>query len=131
MAGNVGIDVVLSFGSNCGDRVDNVMKAMQWACALLHCSRKSHVYETPPVGHAGSNYMNSVMTGFFKGGLSELDEACKDYEIACGRNEVSRGKGEVPIDIDIVIALGKVLRPKDFSREFFQIGYRQLSPKDK
>lgn len=128
MAVPEGIEVVLSFGSNCGDRVANVGKAMEWACGILQGCRMSHVYETPPVGHAGSNYMNSVAFGLFRGTVLDLDKLCKDYEIKSGRDAASRMRGEVPIDVDVVIADGKVVRPKDFAREFFQIGYRALIP---
>lgn len=121
------IEVVLSFGSNCGDRVVAVAAAMEWISTVLTGFSASDIYETLPVGHSGGNYMNAVASGTFHGKLSELERLCKDYELAHGRDAESRLRKLVPIDIDIVIASGVVIRPRDYTCTFFRQGFNQLT----
>lgn len=73
--------------------------------------------------------MNAVVRGRLRqsGGLQTLQQACKEYELLNGRDGEARKNNRVPIDIDIVMAGETILRETDFSRGFFQQGYRQIS----
>lgn len=117
---------VVSIGSNCGDRKESVAKAIDWLSGLLDEFKASQIYETPPVGHQGSDYMNAVVTGVSDMTPSLLERELKRYEVECGRDLYARIRNLVPIDLDIVIADGNVVRPEDYKRVFFQIGYHQL-----
>ncbi len=120
--------VVLSLGSNYGDRERSVGKARDWLLSVLEETESSGIYETPPVGNSGStNYINCVIAGIFPDDYHILEKLCKDYERNNGRDEESRRLKQVPIDIDIVMSDGEILRPKDFAASFFQIGYKGLS----
>ncbi|MDE5874849.1 MAG: 2-amino-4-hydroxy-6-hydroxymethyldihydropteridine diphosphokinase [Muribaculaceae bacterium] len=118
--------VVLSLGSNYADRVKSVEKAREWLFSILDGAQGSDIYETPPLGSYGSNYMNCVVAGYFKGDCAALEKLCKSYERANGRDEESRLRNIVPIDIDVVVADDSILRPKDFSASFFRIGYNSI-----
>ncbi len=59
-------------------------------------------------------------------GQQELNSAFKAYERACGRDEECRSKGLVPIDLDIVMWNGDVVREKDYKQQFFKIGWEQI-----
>lgn len=61
------ISVVLSLGSNCGDRERSVGEAMTWLSGILGDYMESEIYETLPVGHSGANYMNAVVSGSYPG----------------------------------------------------------------
>lgn len=120
--------VVLSLGSNCGDRENNVAGAIDWLrLHVLSDCECSEIYETLPVGHSGSNYINAVVAGFYSGCLEDLERLCKEYERSNGRDEESRKLNMVPVDIDVVIADGDVLRERDFKCSFFQKGYHELA----
>ena len=121
-------EYVLSIGSDYGDRAVAVAEAIAWLSTVLDSSRASDIYETPPVGHAGSNYMNAVFMGESSIEVEELDRLCKEYELSHGRDAEARKAGRVPVDIDIVMVDGNVVRPKDFKCNFFRIGYCQLHP---
>lgn len=121
-------EYVFSIGADYGNRQEAVGKAMDWLASRLDEFECSKVYETPPVGHRGSNYMNAVAAGKSSLNLVEFEKLCKQYEIDNGRDDIARNEGRVPIDIDIVIANGNILRQKDFKCEFFKIGYRQIRP---
>lgn len=121
-------EYVFSIGSDFGDREETVREAIIWLRSILADCRCSDVYETPPVGHVGSNYVNAVVIGYSDRSIEELDRLCKEYEISHGRDNVARRNKIVPVDIDIVMANDEVLRPKDFKCNFFRIGYCRLRP---
>ncbi len=119
--------VVISLGSNYGDRRKAVEEAKTWLSDLLDNYKHSETYETLPVGRLGNNYYNSVVSGIFHGSKVELENKCKEYERSRGRDEASRAINRVPVDIDIVIADGEIIRQRDFSCNFFQKGYKEIS----
>ena len=120
--------VTLSFGSNHGDRMRNVAAAIGWFQTVATGCRVSSIYETPDVTGHGAPYMNAVASGCTELDYCALNRLAKDFEVEYGRDADCRKRGVVPIDIDIVIWKSETLRPLDFSREFFQIGYREILP---
>lgn len=122
------IKVVIGLGSNFGDRYKSVADAIVWLQHRLSDVDTSEIYETPAYGKEGSPYMNAVLTGLYQGSdtLENFEKECKEYEKNCGRDEEARRLNHVPIDIDIVMAGPTILRPADFSRQFFQIGYLSI-----
>lgn len=119
-------EVVVSIGSNFGDRKSMVGMAIDWLSKELSDFRSSRIYETPSEGHVGSNYMNAVCEGVTRMSRENLENLCKEYERCAGRDSECRAKGNVPIDLDIVIYDGEVVRPTDYRRSFFKIGFGEL-----
>lgn len=119
-------DVCLSFGSNHGNRKENVEKALEEISRYFKCFHASSIYETPEIHGRGESYYNAVATGLTELDYSSLNSFLKSYEISQGRDERARKKGEVVIDIDIVLWENEIMRPNDFEREFFQIGFRSI-----
>lgn len=122
------ISVVLSIGSNCGDRPSLVKETIEWLKTVLIQMDYSDIYETPCALKAGKPYMNAVVKGFFQGDGMDLESMLKDKEREMGRDQKCREKGDVPVDIDIVIENGGIIKPWDFRQKFFQTGYSQLIP---
>ena len=50
----------------------------------------------------------------------------KLYETTHGRTPACKLAGLVPIDLDIVMWNGEVVRQRDFNQDYFQIGWKQL-----
>ena len=121
------ISVVISVGSNCGERQVNVENAISWLKSILMQTECSDIYETPCAKSIGKPYMNAVIKGFYQGDGMQLEELLKDKEYHMGRTSECRGKGEVPIDMDIVILNGDIAKPWDYRQKFFQLGYSRLS----
>lgn len=119
--------ITVSFGSNFGDRKKNVGNALRWFGSVAQECVLSSIYETPEIHGIGTPYMNAVATGVIKGDIEEVISMTKIFEKENGRDSDRRAKGEVPIDIDIVMRDSEILRPQDFSREFFQIGFREVT----
>lgn len=118
--------LVISLGSNCGNRTNNVKQAADWLSRLLQDAACSEIYETPEIHGVGDPYMNAVIIGLSDNDYDSLNSCFKQYEIRAGRNDDARNRGEVPIDIDIVIWNDNVIRHSDYSANFFKIGYLAL-----
>lgn len=118
--------VVISLGSNVEDRMSRVAAAMTWIQSILRSTACSGIYETDDFHPTGRKYCNAVMAGDTALSQSEIDTAVRLYELNAGRDESARLRGDVPIDIDLVIWNGTVLRPRDMEREYFLRGFREL-----
>lgn len=121
------ISVVLGIGSNCGDRNALVSQAVAWLESIMMQVKVSEIYETPCAQKIGKPYMNAVLKGFYSGDAFQFQDLLKEKEREMGRNTECREKGDVPIDIDIVICDGEIWKPWDYRQKFFQLGYSRLS----
>ena len=121
------INVVISIGANCGNRREAVGEAIRNLREILQEFRCSEIYETPCAGREGRPYVNAVVSGMFNAGKEQLEKILKAYETDYGRDAACRERGDVPIDIDIVMVNGEILKAWDFRQKFFQIGFRQLN----
>lgn len=125
----IDMDVWLSLGGN----GVSTLAAIEKAVALLGSTLSEFVvatpYKTRPVGGLGPDYTNTVAHGNHHGTLEELNTICKDIEVQLGRRHDlvdSAGAKIVEIDIDVVVADGAILRSKDYVRDYFMRGYRNL-----
>lgn len=125
------VKVVISIGSNCGDRNTLVEEAIEWLKTILIQTECSSIYETPCAKNTGNSYLNAVMSGYYQAeGIDvkdSLEELFKEKEHRMGRTAKCREAGEVPIDIDLVILNGDVVKAWDYRQKFFQIGYQEIS----
>lgn len=117
---------ILSIGSNCGDRYSNVSEGIVWLSKILSGIRSSTIYATPDCHGGNREYLNAVVAGKTHNTPEEINNLCKEFEKSCGRNESMRQIGYVPVDIDLVIYDDTILRPNDFKRDFFKIGYGMI-----
>ena len=127
-----GYKVTLSLGSNCGNRCALLSRAIEWLEGRLGAIETSDFYETPALADKEGRcthptYMNAVVRGVYYGdGPVALQTEAKQYEEIMGRDAAARARGCVPIDIDVVISDGTVLRERDAGSRFFTIGLEQL-----
>ena len=68
-------------------------------------------------------YTNTVLRIESPITATELSTVAKSLEARMGR---TKGSTDVPLDIDIVVQDGNILRPKDYRREYFRRGYELL-----
>lgn len=115
---------VISIGSNSNDAFANVGKAIEYLCRILDEPRSSSVYTTPSIKKDGSIYTNAVVEGFSDLDFGAVDLLLKKYESDNGR--IHDAFSKVEIDLDIVIAGNEVVREKDYSRDYFTIGFKEL-----
>jgi len=97
--------VYLGFGSNLGDRRDNIAKglAMLRESGKVEIVKVSSLYETEPVGYTDQGlFLNAVAlveTELLPDGLLAL---CKDVEVKVGRKPTVRWGPRV-LDIDVLM----------------------------
>ena len=120
------VEVTISIGSNCGDKAKNVADAISWLKSILIQTRCSSIYETPCALDSGKQYMNAVISGFYQGVGYDLEDKLKEKEHEMGRNSECREKGLVPIDMDIVIMDGEIVKPWDYRQKFFRLGLSEI-----
>lgn len=118
-------EVFLSVGSNC--RRDNVRIACEWLGRELRSAHISSIYDTPAVNGGCGNYANAVIRGITDKDFHTLNECLKKFETSLGRSPELKSAGIVPVDIDIVIYDGDVVREWDFRQSFFRIGFLELA----
>ena len=115
---------VISIGSNSNDAFANVGKAIEYLCKILDEPRSSSVYTTPSIKKDGSIYNNAEVEGFSDLDYGAVNLLLKKYESDNGR--IHDAFSKVEIDLDIVIAGNEVVREKDYSRDYFTIGFKEL-----
>jgi len=103
--------VVLALGSNLGDRLANLQRAVNLLCGDgLRCTAVSGVYETAPVGGPPQDdYLNAVLLG--RSGLpaGEILQLAQAAEAELHRVRAERW-GPRTLDVD-VIAYGDEISP--------------------
>ena len=119
--------VVLSIGSNSADREDQMTNCIAWLRGIAILSKLSSVYNSPASNGKDPDYLNAVAEITTALTHPELTKLLKDYERQCGRTPQSKSLGSIPIDIDIVMWNGEVLRPKDFAQYYFAKGWNEIN----
>lgn len=120
-----GTPIVVGVGSNAPDRVELMKQVIEMLKNALEAPQASEVYETLSISpEAQSPFLNAVVAGFTHKNHDDFVAECKEWEQKHGRADAA--PGIIPIDLDVVIYNGKIVRPTDFERSYFNIGYRQL-----
>lgn len=143
MAGEAGgyrKSVILSLGSNLGDRVSNLERAVaELARAGIQVVRRSAIYETEPVeGPEQPWFLNCVLeieTELMPLGLLRLTQRI-ERELGRRREGGTKAPGPRPIDIDIVLFGSSVVRlpeltiphPRMAERRFVLEPLREIAP---
>ena len=118
----------ISLGSNSKDRSIQMNDAIQYLNSIFVDVLCSTIYETQALNGKDAPYLNAVAVANTHLSIVEATKLLKEWEIQCGRTTESKLIGSIPIDLDIVVWNGEVVREKDFSCDFFTQGYLQLVP---
>ena len=121
---------ILSLGSNCGDRSGMISDALEKLGGICRILRQTVIYESPDCLGNGSKYMNAIAEIETILDLPTLNLRLKDLEKEAGRTKETRALGLVPLDMDIVVADGIIVRNNDFNSAYFRKGYSLLAGKN-
>lgn len=119
--------LMIGVGSNAPDKKHRMEQAIDFLRSSLEDFRCSSVYSTPALNGVDADYLNAVACGSCALSVEQAVAVLKDYERKCGRK---KGDKFVVIDMDLVIADGEVLRPRDMQHEYFLRGYNELTDTD-
>ena len=95
----------LGFGSNLGDRRENIAKGLAVLCesGRVEITKVSSLYETEPVGYSEQGlFLNAVALVETELSPEDLLSLCKDVEVQLGRKPTVRWGPRI-LDIDILM----------------------------
>jgi 2-amino-4-hydroxy-6-hydroxymethyldihydropteridine diphosphokinase len=131
-------EVVLSLGSNLGDRLANLRRAVGLLCAdgQLGCAAVSGVYETDPVGGPPQDdYLNAVLVAVSALPGAEILRRAQAAEAALDRVREQRW-GPRTLDVDVItcgteVSADPVLtlpHPRAAQRAFVLVPWLEVAP---
>ncbi len=118
--------LVIGIGSNTTDRQFRVEKALEALCGKFTKASMSDIYESPAFNGKDDPYVNAVFSGFTNMSIDDVKAWLKETEKEAGRDQIETFEGHVVLDLDLVIWDRRIIRPTDFDRPYFNVGYRQL-----
>lgn len=116
----------MSIGSETPDKADKMQEIIECLGELCEIVEISDIYSTPAAGGGPRPYLNAVAEIETNLPLEAFERNCKSIELLLGRDAASRACGDVPADIDVIIADGKVVRPRDYAQSYFRQGLAML-----
>jgi len=121
--------IFLSLGSNMGDRVFNLRKALKLIDnhAQILITSKSKIYETSPMENQNQDYfLNQIIELQTKLGPLDLLETVKAIESDMGRINISKRYQPRIIDIDILSYNNLILNDKNLRIPHSKIKFRKF-----
>lgn len=112
----------LGIGSNTTDALSMIERAyneLEAKGCRIEASSGIYMVNAP--------YCNLVVRAESSCTYDGLKNLTKQIEISMGRTPQMKLLGIVPIDIDVVIFDGEVMRRRDYDAEYFAKGYRQIA----
>ena len=132
-----GNEIVLSLGSNLGDRLANLQLGLDvLAAGGLDLRATSGIYETDPVGGVDqADFLNAVLLACSSRPARDILTLCAAAEAAAGRVRTQRW-GPRTLDVDIIV-YGSVIsadpaltlpHPRAHERAFVLVPWLELDP---
>lgn len=119
-------EYIISVGSNLINGKELVANGLAFIESLLSDVRRSEIYTTPSISLGDDSiYYNAVAAGRAAFNQEDMSRLCKKWEFSVGRRHDEKCH-EVAGDMDIVVVDGIVVRPMDFARNYFKIGFEQI-----
>lgn len=121
---------ILVLGSNFGKREAAIRKALDCLSEVCSLLKMSDIYESPDYFGSFRKYANLVVEIETEKEELLINNIVKKIEKTLGRTKESRERGEVIIDIDIVIWNNEIRRHADYNSTYFKKGYLQLKKQE-
>jgi 2-amino-4-hydroxy-6-hydroxymethyldihydropteridine diphosphokinase len=130
------MEVFLALGTNLGDRLKNLIQAIQNLNEFVQIEAKSSIYETPPWGVLDQpNFLNQIIQGITHKTPKDLLKSVKKIELSMGRVPSTRF-GPRLIDIDILIYDDEIVEtpdlviphPRLLERAFVLVPLAEIAP---
>lgn len=118
---------VICIGSNTPCRTEIIGSVVERIAELCRIVFKSSMYEAPDESGLGAPYVNIVLSIEPSMTIDDFRNELKSLELQYGRNENSKSIGVMPLDADIIIWDGEIIDRYQYSREYFRIGYLEIT----
>ena len=118
---------VISVGSNIDKKENIINRVIAHLDTIFARLISSSIYTTDALNGKDAPYSNCVVA-YLTDDLSSEDivSTLKQVERVFGRTPELKSRGIVPIDLDLVIYKGFILRERDFNYDYFQIGWNEI-----
>jgi 2-amino-4-hydroxy-6-hydroxymethyldihydropteridine diphosphokinase len=120
--------VYLGIGSNIAPEI-HLPRAVELLCDQVRIESISTVWETPPAGLKGQNFLNAALainTQYSASLLKSL--VLRPIEIRLGRVRTANKYAPRTIDLDILVYEERVLDPQIWSQAFLAVPLAELLP---
>ncbi len=121
---------LLSIGSNAPGQRQFMEQARQWLDENFANVVSSGIYSSPALNGSAADYLNLVARGDSELSPTDLTAAAKAFERQLGRTPLSKQRGAIEIDIDIIAAGPTILRPAEYTRSYFLRGLSLLEERE-
>lgn len=130
------VEAYIAFGSNIGDREENINKAFEILKQKLRIIKRSSLYETKPMYFKKQNwFLNGVVKADTELLPKELLDFLKNIEKELGRKAVERNGPRI-IDLDILFYADQIVNeddliiphPKIAERAFVLVPLIEIAP---
>jgi 2-amino-4-hydroxy-6-hydroxymethyldihydropteridine diphosphokinase len=120
-------NIYISMGSNIA-AVENLPRAFNLLRKYVDVELVSGVWETPPAGSEGPNYLNAAALIHTNLSLLQLKhEVLRRIEAELGRVRTTDKNAPRPIDLDIILVDGMIIDPIVWTRAFVIIPLAEIS----
>lgn len=118
----------LGIGSNI-QPADNIRQAVERLREVVEIEQASSLWETPPFGGSGPNFLNAVIRITTPLPIQNLkDDVLCRIEEELGRVRTADKNAPRTIDLDVLIYDGDVLEPELWTRVFIAVPLAELLP---
>lgn len=118
--------VYLGLGSNI-EPEKHLPAALALLKRHLRVEKRSTVWETPPVGGPGPNFLNAVVLVYTQQSPTVLrEELLRPIEASLGRVRSADPNAPRTIDLDILIYNGQVLEPEIWLQPYWSVPLAEL-----
>ena len=105
------VDIYISLGSNI-DPAHHLASARDELLEWLDEGQLSPVYQSPPVGMSGADFLNAVVAGYTNTPLQEVVDKLLEIELAHGRIRTANKFSDRTIDLDLLIYGSQTCEPE-------------------
>ena len=120
--------VFISLGSNVNPEI-NLVKAIQHLIKLVDIEAYSHVWETPPFGTTGHNFLNAVIKISTDLDAESLKATIlRPVETGLGRVRTNDKFAPRTIDLDILLFDDKLVEANLWKQAFLAVPFAELYP---
>ncbi len=100
---------------------------VRWLMSNFDNVTVSDIYEMEAINGVDAPYLNAVAIASTDSPPEAITAKLKQWEKECGRTPSSKSVGIIPMDLDLIIWNGTILRPREFNRAYFSRGYNEIN----
>lgn len=120
-------EALISLGANTADKEAVLTQVMDAIGHITIITARTPIYTTPAEGSIpAAPYANALLLINTHSNYEALRATFKEWEQKAGRTPQSKAQGIIPLDIDIIMWDGSILKERDMQYEYMKKGLSLL-----